>query len=368
MMKPQIALAHDYLTQRGGAERVVLSLLKAFPEAPLYTTLYEPDSTFPEFRQAHIITSGLNRIPVLRRDHRLALPMLAAASDAMNIPADIVVASSSGWAHGFRTTGRKLVYCHSPARYLYLTDEYLGRPAHRDPLGIGLLALRPHLTRWDQRAARTADVYLANSTVVRDRIQRVYGRTAAVVPPPPGVTDRGDRSPVPALADWQEEGWFLVVSRLLPYKNVDQVIDAFRGLSDRLVVVGRGPLGPALRQAAPANVRLLEGLTDAELRWIYAGSRALIAPSYEDFGLTPVEAGLFGKPCLALRAGGYLDTIADGVSGLYFDTPTVGAIQGAVRRHAARPWDASAIRSHADQFSERRFMTRLQDEVTRMSR
>ncbi|MFV0451009.1 MAG: glycosyltransferase [Propioniciclava sp.] len=363
MTRPRIAIAHDYLTQRGGAERVVLSLLEAFPDAPVYTTLYAPERTFPEFRDAHIITSGLNRIRAFRNDHRRALPFLAAAADELRIPADIVVASSTGWAHGFPTRGRKLVYCHSPARYLYLTEEYLGTPAHTDPVGLGLLALRPGLIRWDRRAAGTAERYLCNSTVVRERIRQVYGITAAVVPPPPGVTADQPTAPVPALADWAEEGWFTVVSRLLPYKNVHHVVEAFRDLPDKLVIVGSGPLRDELVASAPANVRLLEGLTDAQLRWIYTGSRSLIAASHEDFGLTPVEAGLFGKPCLALRAGGYLDTIAEGVNGIFFDSPNPGAITEGVRRSARRTWSTEAIRAHADQFSSARFRARLQSEV-----
>lgn len=363
MNTPRIAIAHDYLTQRGGAERVVLSLLKAFPDAPVYTLLYQPQGTFDAFTDAHVITSGLNRIAAFRNDHRRALPFLAAASNELRIDADVVVASTSGWAHGFPTAGAKLVYCHSPARYLYLTDEYLGRPAHRDPLGLGLLALRPGLRRWDQRAARTANAYLSNSTVVRERIHRAYGIDAPIVPPPPGITAAGPRAPVAELRDWQDTGWFLVVSRLLPYKNVDHIIEAFRGRSERLVVVGRGPLGDTLRAQAPANVRLLEGLSDAQLRWTYATSRGLIAASYEDFGLTPPEAGLFGKPCLALRAGGYLDTIAEGVNGIFFDAPTPPAMRHALDQIERQPWSASTIQEYTERFSEERFIARIKREV-----
>ena len=124
--RPRIAIAHDYLTQRGGAERVVLSMARAFPESPIYTTLYEPELTYPEFTDLDIRVSRLNAIGVLRRNHRLALPVLSLASSMINIDADIVVVSSSGWAHGFSTRGRKLVYCHSPARWLYQRETYLG--------------------------------------------------------------------------------------------------------------------------------------------------------------------------------------------------------------------------------------------------
>ena len=252
----------------------------------------------------------------------------------LRIDADVVVASSSGWAHGVPTTGRKIVYCHAPARWLYQADAYLGDEAGRSAKARALDALGGWLRRWDRRAAASADVYLANSTVVRERIAAAYGIEATVVPPPYGIDADGRASPVAALEDWADGGYLLVVSRLLPYKNVDVAIEAVRGLPERLVVVGHGPLAEQLRASAPDNVRLLSGLTDAELRWTYAHARALVAPSLEDFGLTPLEAATFGVPTLALHGGGYLDTIDEQVNGAFFDEPT--AAGRARRRLAAR--------------------------------
>ena len=153
MTRPRVAIAHDYLTQRGGAERVVLALHRAFPEATIHTTLYDPDGTYPEFRDARIETSPLNKVGRLRRSHRAALPFLAPASSRLRIDADVVVASSSGWAHGFAITGRRLVYCHAPARWLYQPVEYLGGPPYSSARGLALAAMRPFLLRWDRRAA-----------------------------------------------------------------------------------------------------------------------------------------------------------------------------------------------------------------------
>ncbi|EWT02789.1 glycosyl transferase family 1 [Intrasporangium oryzae NRRL B-24470] len=366
MSRPRVAIAHDYLTQRGGAERVVLALLRAFPDATIHTTLYEPDGTFPEFRDARIVTSPLNRVPLLRRDHRAALPFLPYAVSRLRADADVVVASSSGWAHGIPTTGRKLVYCHAPARWLYQTETYLGGPATASARGRALLALQPWLRRWDRRAAATADRYLVNSTVVRGHVRDAYGIEADVVAPPFGIDPSGHQEPVEELAEWGEGGYHLVVSRLLPYKNVDQVVEAFRGLPERLVVVGRGPLEEELRAGLPDNARLLTGLSDARLRWVYAHARALVAPSIEDFGLTPLEGAAFGRPTLALRAGGYLDTIAEDVTGTFFERPVAADIRAAVERNTGRQWDADAIRAHADRFSEPRFHARLHDEVEQL--
>lgn len=374
----RVALAHDYLTQRGGAERVVLAMLRAFPGATIYTTLYDPAGTYPEFRDARIVVSPLNRVGALRRHHRAALPLLPAAASLLRTEGEVVVASSSGWAHGFRhPRGAKvLVYCHNPARWLYQTETYLGGPASRSPRGLALLALRPALAWWDRRAALRADQYVANSRVVRDRIRATYGIEADVVPPPYGVDPTQEAAPVAALADWvggageSEEGpgaWHLIVSRLLPYKNVREAVAAFRELPERLVIVGSGPLEGELRADLPANVRLLSGLSDAEMRWTYAHAHALVAPSHEDFGLTPLEAGAFGRPTLALRAGGYLDTIDPDVNGAFFDAPSAAAIRDAVIAARGRAWDAEAIRSHTSAFDEPRFHAELRRRVAALA-
>lgn len=358
-----VAIAHDYLTQRGGAERVVLALSRAYPQAPIYTTLYDPDATYPEFAEREIITSPLNRVGPLRTDHRRALPFLARAVSDTRIDADITIASSTGWAHGFTTTGKLLVYCHNPARWLYQTDEYLGETGPLSPKRLAVAALGPSLRRWDKAAAIRADRYLANSTVVRQRILSAYGIYAPVLFPPPGLAAEGQESAHPHLADWGEDGYWLVVSRLMPYKNVDVAIDAFRDSGRRLVIVGSGPERERLLAMAPDNVRLVSDVSDAELRWIYGHAQGLVAPSREDFGLTPLEANARGLPVAALRAGGYLDTVADGLSGLFFRAVEADAVRATVQEVAQRSWDADAIRAHAESFAEPSFIRKIRAEV-----
>ncbi|MDT0193767.1 glycosyltransferase [Arthrobacter sp. AB6] len=362
--RPKIAIAHDYLTQRGGAERVVLAMLRAFPEATIYTTLYHPDDTYAEFRSAKIVTSPLNRIPLFRRDHRLALALLPHASSMLKVPADIVIVSSTGWAHGFHMPGKVFVYCHSPARWLYLTEQYLGRPAWQSPVGWALMLLKPFLRRWDSRAAKRADKYMANSTVVRQRLKDVYGIEAEVFHPPHSVDISGERTPVAGMEDFvQQGGHFLIVSRLLPYKNVGEAIEAFRYLGERLLVIGAGPLAAELRESCPANVKIVEHLSDAQMRWAYSLCRAVIAPSHEDFGITPLEAAAWGKPTIALRGGGYLDTIVEGITGRFIERPSAQLIREAVESFDPARWDPEAIRAHANKFSEERFRERLRREI-----
>lgn len=367
MSTPRIAIAHDYITQRGGAERVVLALTRMFPDAVLYTTLYNAETTYPEFRDVTIVTSPLNRIRFLRTHHRAALPLLAWASSRVRVDADVLVASSSGWAHGFRNTGQKLVYCHSPARWLYRSDEYLGADAHRSLIGWILAALTPALLRWDKRAAAGADRYLANSTVIAERIKNAYGFDAEVVFPPFGVSPDGLLEPLPDIEEWVADGYYLVVSRLMPYKNVDQAIEAVRERDHKLLIVGAGPLDAQLQAQAPDNVRIVSNVGDRQLRWAYRHARAVIAPSFEDFGLTPLEAGVFGKPVAALRAGGYLDSVVGGRSGVFFDEARAADIARALDEIEAHDWDADEIIDHAASFGEAHFHAKIAAVIQEMT-
>lgn len=363
-----VALAHDYLTQRGGAERVAAIMATAFPGAPLYTSLYDPDATFADFTSLDVRTSALNRVPLLRRRHRLALPLLAPAISRMSIDAEVLLASSSGWAHAMPTTGKKIIYCHAPARWLYQKDRYLGSDDGNLPhrlrrrvaaAALGLLA--PVLRSWDAKQALNADRYLVNSTVIRQAVAETYGIEAEVLPPPPAMEPVGPVRPAPVSTPF-----VLCVARLLPYKNVDAVIRAVQGIDGLgLVVVGRGPDEPRLRELAgeTADIHLMGGVSEEMLRWLYAESLGLVAASFEDFGLTPLEAAAFGKPTAALHAGGYLDTIDPEVNGVFFEDSGADAIRGGVTALIDGQWDRERIAAHAESFGQPRFIQRLHDVV-----
>jgi glycosyltransferase involved in cell wall biosynthesis len=365
--RPRVAIAHDYLTQRGGAERVVLAMARAFPEAPIYTTLYEPDLTFPEFRARDIRVSKLNKWGPIRRNHRLALPLLPLASSSIFASADVLLCSSSGWSHGFRTDGKKLVYCYTPARWLYQAEHYLGEDSGR-AIRVALKTLAPSLRWWDRRQASGADSYLAISRVVRKRISETYGVDSEILPAPI-PTDIAD-IPAEALAaasSPRPEGFLLCVSRLLPYKNVDAVIGAMRLRPDMtLVIVGRGPEEQRLRDQAPPNVSILSDLSDGNMRWLYENCVGLVAASREDFGLTPLEAAASGKPSAVLRAGGYLDTMTDETA-VFFDEPTPSSIANAIDRLTSGTWNPCVIRRHTEHYSEHSFILRLQSFVANLA-
>lgn len=363
MAGAEVALAHDYATQRGGAERVALMMAAAFPGAAMYTTLHHRAGTFPEFDRVDLRTGMLDRVGVLRRHHRLALPLLAPVVRATRVEAEVLLASSTGWAHGFRTTGRKVVYCHAPARWLYQRDRYLGRgeggaAVTRRLAAAALGLLSPALRGWDRRAALTADRYLANSTETARAVREVYGIEAQVLAPPPAMGPEGPRSAVVDL----EPGYLLCVARLLPYKNVAVLVEAVRRLPGvRLVVVGDGPQRVALerRTVDLPRVRLLGRVDDARLRWLYAHCAALVAASYEDYGLSPLEAAAFGRPSVVLGAGGYLDTVRDRVTGVLFDRVDPDAVAGAVEQTLGRDWSQTVLREHAAGFGQDRFAARL---------
>lgn len=361
---PSVSIVHDYLTQRGGAERVVLAMARAFPGAPVLTSLYEPAGTFPEYEQIQVVTSPLQHVGPLRRHHRYALPLLATAFSMMSVDADVVVCSSSGWAHGVATESPKVVYCHTPARWLYQAERYL--EGHLGPLAnAGWRLLSGRLRRWDQRSARSATRYLANSTIVRDRIRDVYALDCEVLPPPHAADPDGACAPI----DGVEPGFLLCVGRLLAYKNVDAVIEAFDVLHDhRLVIVGSGPEEQALGAMAAArpNVTLLGGVDQPTLRWLYRSCAGLVTASYEDFGLTPLEAAAFARPTAALHFGGFLDTITE-ATGVFFERPHPADIARAVQVMLARPWDDAALVQHARRFSEERFAARLREVVSGVS-
>lgn len=338
-----IVLAHDYLNQRGGAERVALELARIFQPRCIVTALHDPDRTLPGIAAFKVDPSAINRIELFRRDARRALPLLAPAwSLRAPVSADAVVCSSSGWAHAIRVCRNvpKVVYCHNPARWLYQKDDYLAGRGW--PIRLALNVLRPILLHWDKIAARSADIYIANSTSVARRIKAAYGRDARVVFPPVLIDTTAAQEPVSGVPD----SFFLMVGRARGYKGARALIDAFREMPDQTLVIA-GSSGIA---DCPPNVIVAGYVSEAQLRWLYASARALVSVSREDFGLTPIEANGFGTPALLLRAGGFLDSTDEGVSGLFIESDSAADIRRAVQIFPSE-WDRDAIKCHADKFS-----------------
>ncbi len=302
----------------------------------------------------------LDRVGVLRDHHRLALPVLAPAFSRLHVDAAVTVCSSSGWAHGAKVGGRKVVYCHTPARWLYQRDRYLAGASAGlaswpcrswlPPSGAGTGGRRPPPTATWSSPGRCA-------TGCGD----LYGIDAELLPPPVDLDTDGPTEPVDGI----EPG-------LLPVRLEAAPLQERRGGGGRLRAAPRpAPGGGGVRAAVgrqsrrrrPPNVVVAGRVSDAALRWLYRSSAGLVAASYEDFGLTPVEAAAFGRPTAALRFGGFLDTTVEGETGVFFDRPGAGAIAGGVERLAATDWDPDRLRDHARRYSAERFTARLREVV-----
>ena len=344
MSRPRIALVHDYLTQRGGAERVVLTLADAYPAAAIHTSLYDPEGTFPEFRDHTVVTSPLDRIGLLRTHHRLALPLLAPAFDHLHVDADVAICSSSGWAHGARVDG-------SQGRLLLHARPLALRPARPVPRRVVGTVGRRHRRHGPGPAqvgpsgrghGRPLPRQLPRGAGPGGRCLRHRRRHRAATggdrrrPRRPGrrpASSRASCSACPASSPTRTSGRSWRRSPDVP--------------TNGWWSSGAGPLADELAATSPANVVLLGKVDDAELRWLYGACLGLVAASYEDFGLTPLEAAAFGRPTAALRWGGFLDTIVEGETGVLFDEPEPGAIAAAVDELVATPWSEQALVGHA---------------------
>lgn len=348
-----VTVGHDYLTQRGGAERVVLTLCEAFPSAELITTVYEPSTTFPDFARCRILVSAIDRVGLLRRHIRALFPLIPFLMKSLPVAPDVLVTSSSGWAHALRSEGPKVVYCHNPARWLYQPVDYFGKmPA---PLRNAIsIALRP-LRQWDRRHAMSASIYIANSTAVAQRIWNAYGIRARIVFPAVGIDTTGEVEPVPGI----DPGFFLTIGRRRGYKNTQTVCQAIEEVPDaRLVCVGGVSGGPWCRR-----ITALSLVSDAQLRWLYSNARAVVAVAHEDFGLTPIEGHSFGVPSIVLRAGGYLDSCVEGLNTVFVETDSPDELAATIGSFRADVFDAAAIQHQARRFSQATFISTMRSVV-----
>ena len=354
----RVALVHYWLLGQRGGEKVLESICRMFPQADIFTLFYEPGMVSPLIRSKNVTASFLNP---LRKFHRGLLPIMPMAVESFDLRKyDLVISSESGPAKGVITsaTTRHFCYCHTPMRYLW--ELY---PAYRHEFGSAFrrIAMAPFATflrTWDYSTAARVDGFIANSRNVRQRIWKTYRRDSRVVYPPVDTTTCYHRP---------SEGYFLIVSEMVPYKRLDYAIQLFARTGRRLKVVGGGPEYPRLRKLASRSVEFCGRVSDEELRRLYAGCAALVMPGEEDFGITMVEALASGKPVIALGHGGALEIVKDGC-GLLFPEPTEASLANALQKfdqveHAV---DALLLQSRAGRFSEEVFQTRFRHALSRM--
>ena len=352
----KVALVHDYLNQMGGAERVVLAFHELFPDAPLYTSIYDPRRVDAAFQQIDIRTSFMQRLPFVKKHHQPFLPLYPFAMERLDLRGyDLILSSSSAFGKGVITKPgtMHICYCHTPMRWCWNYDEYV----EREQLGKLARGVLPFLITWlrvwDQTTAMRVDHFIANSPAVADRIQKYYRREAVVIPPP---VDAGRFLFDPTT---QPEDYFLVVSRFMPYKRIDLAIQACNRLQLPLVIIGSGRDQQRLQQMAGPTIRFLGRLSDAEVLHYYAHCRALILPGEEDFGITPLEAQASGRPVVAYSAGGALASVIDGVTGTFFQEQTVESLAATLAAFDETRYDPQINRDHALEFDKPRFHRRI---------
>ncbi|MDP3974869.1 MAG: glycosyltransferase [Candidatus Jorgensenbacteria bacterium] len=355
----RVAILHDYLNQYGGAERVLEALLEMFPDADLYTLLYDRARTRGAFEGRVTKTSRLD-IPAVRHHHRLfipAMPFAAATLTSAHPPAggpyDLVISSSAGYGKGINIEGKVHVsYCHSPLRYAWEFDYLHGVPFAPWPLREAVLKpIARALKRWDKNAAGHVDVFLANSHFIAGKIAAYYGREAEVIYPPV------DTSIWKPKAGEKRGDYYLMAGRLLYYKRFDLGIRAFNVLKKPLIVVGAGPEGAKLKKLATSpHITFVRNPSDEELRTYYARAQALIFPQVEDFGLVAAEAQACGTPVIAYGKGGAAEIVVEGATGLLFDPQTEEALLDAVKRFETMRFDRRAIVKNAKRFSKNTFI------------
>ncbi len=356
----RIALVHDYLREYGGGERVLEALHEMFPDAPVYTSYYFAETMPENFKKWDIRTSSMQGWWNIRKRflwYTYAVPWVFEQFDFKEF--DLLISSSSFAAKGILTNPGQIHidYCHTPTRFIW----GLNRTSNRKFIHSLLAPVDTFLRQWDFAAAQRVDYFIANSKVVQQRIKLFYKRDSEVIYPPVVA-------PTNIPGQGSTEKFFLVVSRLERLKNVEVIIRAFNTLGLPLKVVGTGSQKEYLSSIVGSNVEMLGYVDDEARNKLYASCRALVvATENEDFGMTIPEVQSFGRPVIALRSGGYVESIVEHKTGVFFDHPIETSIQDAVENFQKQSFNAEAIRAHSQQFSKAVFMQKMKDFIERVS-
>lgn len=355
----KIALVHDYMMQYGGAERVLEAFCEVWPDAPIYTMVYDEKLTNGVFKEKKIHTSFLQKIPFVSSHHRaypLLMPMAIESFDLSDF--DIVLSDSHSYAKGIVTGPDTLhvTYCHTPMRYAWddchrhmREFEYSKLTKCFLPFGMSYLRL------WDKISANRPDRYIANSDFVASRIKKYYQIDAQVLHPPVNMEN--------FQISGKTEDYYLMVGRALPYKRFDIVVEAFNCLGIPLKIIGKGPEMKKLKKIAGPNIEFLGYLDDKTTSEYYSKCRALIFPSEEDFGITPLEAMASGRPVIAYRGGGALETVIPQKTGIFFNRQTPEEIAETIRNFRPEFFSPQEIRSRAEKFDKKTFKASIKNMI-----
>lgn len=356
----RIALVYDWLTNMGGGEKLLLALHKAYPEAPIYTSVFIPENC-PPFAELDIRTTYLQRLPkLLRRWHQLLPVLRAHAFRQLDLSQyDIILSSASAEAKAVRARpgAVHICYCHTPTRYYWSHyKEYKKDPGFGWLNPLIRLAIPPFVAwmrQLDLKAVAGVDYFIANSHAVQARIKKYYKHDSTIIFPPVQIERLSPKSPI------KKEDFYLIVGRQIPYKKTDIAIEACNVLKKQLIVIGGGSEHQRLVKLAGPTVKLLTNIDDKAVVDYFQKAKAFIFPQQEDFGITAIEAMAAGTPVIAYKKDGAIDSIVDGTTGIFFDTQTVESLVEAIKRFEQLTFSPAVIQEYAEQFSEEQFIKKI---------
>lgn len=351
----KIALVHDYLNQYGGGERVLEAFTKIWPQAPIFTLLYDEQGTGRAFAGKKIYTSFLQKIPGVKKHHRLFSFLMPLAVEQFDLSKyDLILSDSASYAKGVITRPQTLhiCYCHTPIRYAWDdSHKYIEEFGYGGLVKFFIPFFINYVRLWDEAASARPDYYLTNSSFVAGRIKKYYHRESLVVHPP-------IKTNLFYIAE-KPQDYFLAVGRFLPYKRFDLIIKAFNKLGLPLKIVGGGPQEKYLKSIAKPNIKFVGLVSDGELKDYYACCRAFIFPQEEDFGMVAAEAMASGRPVIAYAGGGALEMVEEGKSGIFFRRQKVNDLVAAVQKFQKLAFDSRYIREKALRWDEERFKEKV---------
>ncbi|MFT5444592.1 MAG: glycosyltransferase involved in cell wall biosynthesis [Myxococcota bacterium] len=357
----KIAIAYDYMTQMGGGERVIQALHKIFPDAPIYTVIYCPETMSDDFREMDIRTSFVDRLPFSHKKFEIYIPLFAFGMEQFDFREyDVVLSVSTMVAKGVITGPRTchVSLCFTPMRWAWdLYHNYLAELKDQRLVRWAFRFWTHYYRIWDIASVSRVNYFIAGSEVAARRIRKHYSRDADVIYPPIDTKSFAPNGKPP-------EEFYLVVSRLVYAKRIDVVIEAFANTNRRLIVIGQGERVSQLKRMATPNIEFLGYQSDEVVADHYARCRGLLFPGEEDFGLTPVEAQACGRPVIAYAAGGSLETVIEGETGVFFHEQTPQALSQAVDRFEEIEFDADRARQNAERFDTEVFAERMRSFVT----
>ncbi|PJC37238.1 glycosyltransferase family 4 protein [Candidatus Peregrinibacteria bacterium CG_4_9_14_0_2_um_filter_53_11] len=356
--QPRIALVHDFLLRYGGGERVLKVLADQYPEAPIYTLLYDQEKMGGYFPKERIRTSSLQRLPgFIRKRHRLLLPLMPRAIEELNLSGfETVISSNTAFAHGIITQPqtRHISYIHSPVRYAWdWTHAYIAENTGGPLSNLAVTSLMKRIRMWDRAAADRVDVFIANSHHVSKRITKYYRADSEVIYPPVDLSR--------FKISKKHDDFFLIVSTLTPYKRVELAVELFNKIGKPLIIIGDGPQREFLESIAGENISFMGRQSDEVVNDYMHRAKALLFPGEEDFGITPIEAMACGKPVVAYGEGGVTETVIPGVTGEFFPEPSAGSMEDALGELIKNydRYDPAACRRQAEKFETEIFLKKM---------